>query len=150
MGLLTLLGGVALFLASMQFSPLPGQKYGAETLPEVVAVMAIVLGLVMLVQGLRHESGMALVEITDWARDGGTWAKLAAATVLIAVYCVVLDRVGFTISSLVLVAIMLWLTRTRPILILPIAVVTVLVVQFAFGRMLLVPLPRGELLSLPW
>lgn len=150
LGFLTLLGGVVLFIASMRFSPLPGQKYGAETLPEVVGFLAIVLGVVMLAKGLRQERGMALVQVADWAREGGAWARLLGAALLVGVYVLVLDPVGFTLASLVLVAAMLALTRTKPLLILPIALATVLVVQFAFGRMLLVPLPRGEILSLPW
>ncbi|MDT1062822.1 tripartite tricarboxylate transporter TctB family protein [Paracoccus sp. CPCC 101403] len=150
LGVLTLLGGIAMFIAARQFSPIPGQKYGAETLPTVIAGLAVIVGIWLIVQGLATERGAPLATALDWAGEPRTWAKLGATALLILAYILTVDWLGFTIASLVLVAAMMLLTGTKPLPALLISLVTVVVVQFAFGKMLLVPLPRGEFLSLPW
>ncbi|HWL55275.1 MAG TPA: tripartite tricarboxylate transporter TctB family protein [Paracoccus sp. (in: a-proteobacteria)] len=150
LGALTLLGGIVLFFAARQFSPIPGQKYGAETLPTVIAGLAVIVGIWLIVQGLVTERGAPFAVALDWAAEPQAWAKVIATAVLIIVYILAVDYVGFTISSIVLVAGMMLLTGTRPLTALPVSVIAVIVVQFAFGKMLLVPLPRGEFLSLPW
>ncbi|MFG6079760.1 tripartite tricarboxylate transporter TctB family protein [Paracoccus litorisediminis] len=150
LGALTLLGAIGLFFASRQFSPIPGQKYGAETLPLVISILAGAVGIWLLVQGLATERGAALTTTPDWAREPAAWAKIMAAIIVIAGYILVSDWLGFTISSLILVAALMLLTGTRLLTALPVALATVIVVQFAFGKLLLVPLPRGEFLSLPW
>lgn len=150
LGVLTLLAGMALFIASRQFSPIPGQKYGAETLPAVIAGLAMLVGIWLIVQGLVTERGAPLAVALDWAGEPRTWGKLLATALLIVAYILVVDRLGFALSSVILVAAMMLLTGARPLTGLLISVIAVIVVQLAFGKMLLVPLPRGDFISLPW
>lgn len=150
LGLLTLLGGIGLFLASLQFSPIPGQKYGAETLPRVVALLAAGIGVTMLARGITSARGEPLARLSDWAGSRAAWLRLGGTLALIALYIALADWLGFTIAGFGLILGLLILTGTRLIMALPVALVATLAVQFAFGRLLLVPLPRGEILNLPW
>ncbi|WP_134678671.1 tripartite tricarboxylate transporter TctB family protein [Paracoccus ravus] len=150
LGVLTLLGALALYFASRQFSPLPGQKYGAETLPMVISGLAAAVGIWLILQGWVSERGKPLAMVTDWASEPAAWGRIAAAILLITGFILAVDWLGFTLSSLVLLTALMLLTGARPLPALALSLVTVLVVQFAFGRLLLVPLPRGEFLSLPW
>ncbi|MTH78191.1 tripartite tricarboxylate transporter TctB family protein [Paracoccus aestuariivivens] len=150
LGALTLLGAVALFLASRQFSPLPGQKYGAETLPLAISGLTAIVGIWLILQGLATERGAPLADVVEWAREPAAWGRIAATIGLIAAYILMSDWMGFTLASLVLVFALMLLTGTKPLPALVVSVAAVLVVQFAFGKLLMVPLPRGEILSLPW
>ncbi|MDS9466727.1 tripartite tricarboxylate transporter TctB family protein [Paracoccus sp. MBLB3053] len=150
LGVLTLLAGGALFIASLQFSPIPGQKYGAETLPRVVSFLAAGIGLSMLIKGMASEKGQRLVVVSDWARSPAAWARLIGAIALILGYIWFSDLLGFPIAGFALVFALLLLAGTRPLLALPLALATVIILQLSFGKLLLVPLPRGEFLNLPW
>lgn len=150
LGALTLLGGVLLYFASLQFSPIPGQQYGAETLPRAIALVAALTGIGMLAKGLAAEKRAPLATLSDWTRNRASWVRMGGAAALVVVYISIVERVGFTITAFGLVLSMLMLTRVRLVVALPVAVVTVIVVQFVFARILLVPLPRGEFLFLPW
>lgn len=150
LGALTLLGGVLLYLASLGFSPIPGQQYGAETLPRAIAFVASLTGIGLLVKGFATENGASLATLSDWTRNRASWARLGGTAVLVVIYIAIVERVGFTLTAFGLVLALLTLTRVRPVVALPVTIVTVIVVQFVFARILLVPLPRGDVLSLPW
>lgn len=128
LGFLILLGGVVLFIVLMCFLFLLGQKYGVEILFEVVGFLVIVLGVVMLVKGLCQECGMVLVQVVDWVCEIGVWVWFLGVVLLVGVYVLVLDCVGFIFVSLVLVVVMLVLICMKFLLILFIVLVMVLVV----------------------
>ncbi len=150
LGVIVLIVGTLLFFSSLQFSPLPGQKYGAETLPRVISFMAWAVGACLCFQGLKETGTARIASWADWANDPKIWVKLIAACLLVVVYIMVLDLVGFTIASTVLIVAMLILLGNAPLFSLITGIATVVVLQFAFGKLLYVPLPRGEFFSLPW
>lgn len=150
LGVIVLLAGILLFLSSLQFSPLPGQKYGAETLPRVISFMALTVGACLCFQGTKETGTARFAALTDWGKSGRIWAKLAAACLMVVAYIVVLNVLGFTLASFALVLGMMLLMGNPPLFSLLMSVATVVVLQFAFGKLLYVPLPRGELFSLPW
>lgn len=147
LGILVLIGGLALFWAALGFSPIPGQVYGAQTMPKAVGVLAIGVGLALILNG--RAAGMA-VTIADWARDPGAWGRLLAAIALIVAYILLAGRLGFALTAFALLIALMLLTGTRLLTAVIVAIGTVIVVQYSFGQLLRVPLPRGDLLALPF
>lgn len=146
LGLLVLLGGAALFWAGLGFSPIPGQEYGAQTMPKTIGLLAMVVGVVLMVTG----RGQPALTLADWSRDPMAWARLAAAILLILFYVLFAGKLGFLIAGFLLLLAMMLLTGTRPLVAVIVAICAVIVVQYSFGQLLRVPLPRGEFLALPW
>lgn len=146
LGLLVLLGGAALFWAGLGFSPIPGQEYGAQTMPKTIGLLAMVVGVVLMVTG----RGQPALTLADWSRDPMAWARLAAAILLILFYVMFAGKLGFLIAGFLLLLAMMLLTGTRPLVAVIVAICAVIVVQYSFGQLLRVPLPRGEFLALPW
>ena len=80
--------------------------------------------------------------------------RLTVAIVLtggsILFYIAVAQYLGFVITGVLLLSVLMWAYGVRPLLILPVAVVATLVIHFAFYRMLSVPLPWGILQPIAW
>ncbi|AUH32978.1 tripartite tricarboxylate transporter TctB family protein [Paracoccus tegillarcae] len=146
LGMLVLLGGAALFWAALGFSPIPGQEYGAQTMPKTIAVLAMAVGAVMMVSG----RGQPALVLDGWTRDPMAWARLAASILLILGYVLFASKLGFALTAFLLLVAMMLLTGTHPLTALLVAVGAVVIVQYSFGQLLRVPLPRGDLLALPF
>lgn len=147
LGVLTALGGIALLFASAHFAPLPGQAYGAGTMPRLIGWCSILLGVFMVATSLRHLPGMLKPQLSDWV--GKPRLALAAlATIATIVFYILFSEVlGFIpVSFISLLALMLVL-RTRPVTAVLASAVTTLVVYYCFSRLLMVPLPRTDFLS---
>lgn len=55
--LMVMLGGVALIISSYDYPALPGQKYGAGTMPFLIGMMGLLLGLALFVQSWAIRGG---------------------------------------------------------------------------------------------
>jgi hypothetical protein len=158
------LGAICLFLAgalvwmSRDLTAIPGQHYGADTLPKVVAGLSALIGLWMVVGGLRggtdpapHDDlpGEQAAALRDphWAGKPSPWLRLAAAVGLVLAYMVLSPPFGFLPAALVMVLGLLLLMGVRPLTALLVAVPAVIAIRYAFGDLLLVPLPRSPFLG---
>jgi len=150
LGVLVLIGGVAIYISALQFSPIPGQDYGAETMPKAIAFLAIALGLFLVAKGLATMRTEPVLVVPAWAHSPVSLARLALTTVLVVAYIVLSRPIGFVISAFALMAILMLGLRTRIVLAIPVAILATIVIQQAFGRLLLVPLPRSALLGFLW
>lgn len=148
LGILVLICGAALFHAGAQFSPIPGQVYGAQTLPRLIGMMAMVVGLALIVTGWARRDTEGLLRLSDWARDPRAWARLLAAGALIVGYILLSGTLGFVLTAFLMLLALLLLSGTRPMTAVIVAIGAVIVVQYSFGSLMRVPLPRGDLL--PW
>lgn len=150
LGLLVLLGAVAVLLSSLQFSPIPGQAYGADTMPKAIGLVALILSLVLIARALRAGERVPSVSRADWAHSPRALATFALTLALVVAYIVLADTVGFLPVAVGILVVMMLALGVRPLTAVVIAVVAALVVQFAFGRLLLVPLPRTPFLAGLW
>jgi putative tricarboxylic transport membrane protein len=73
---------------------------------------------------------------------------LTAGSILF--YIAAAGYLGFVITGILLLSVLMWSYGVRPRLILPVAVVATLVIHFLFYRMLSVPLPWGLLQPIAW
>lgn len=150
LGLLVLLGGVAIILEARTFQPTHGQAYGPDLFPTIIGTGFVLSGLVLVASGwrARHAAG--------WIGTSGITPgqMLDALLVLLAILAFILlaGILGFLLTG----GLSTWLLMARFrrgawVSSLVTTVVIVLAVDWAFRSLLLVPLPQGDLLPrLPW
>ncbi|KGJ06344.1 Tripartite tricarboxylate transporter TctB family protein [Paracoccus halophilus] len=149
LGTVSILIGAALIVGSRDLGAIPGQDYGADTLPLLIAGLSIAVGIAMLVRALR--AGPVRADATPgdnpgWVRDRRAWLRLAAGLALVLAYALISPVAGFVIAGLVVVAGLALLMGVRPLPALILGIVAALALRYAFADILLVPLPR---ISLP-
>ena len=155
LGLMVLAGGVAIYLSSLGFTPIPGQAYGAETMPRALSLLCVCLGLFITIRGVaaagwRPSSWRPGVAFADWAHSPASLLALAITILAIVAYIVLSPPLGFVPVAFAVLFVLMLTLRTPPLTALLVSALAVVVVQQAFGRILLVPLPRNAWLSFLW
>ena len=153
-GALFALLGAAILWHVQGFPRMPGQDFGPALFPGLIAVALLVCGALLIGKGVvarrRAESASRWAAAPEWIRGRPqllAFATLVAANVL---YLVAVDRLGFVLTAFVYLAALMWALRVRLALTLPIALVTALVIHYAFYKLLRVPLPWGLLQGIAW
>lgn len=139
------IGAIALIASTMQPKPFFGSGYGGGLFPSIVGTALVLAGLMLILNGWRERGVQPLLVMGSWVRSPRHIANAAVVLGAIAFYVLFSNALGFILAGfLVVFATLLQFTRAAvPSLI--VAVVTTLVVKFAFQDMLLVPLPWGVL-----
>lgn len=150
LGLVILLGGLAIVLQARTFQATHGQAYGPDLFPTIIGVGLMLSGLGLVVGGWRARATTGWVDLSGI----GFGRLVDAALILLWILAFVLfaRRLGFVLTA----GVGMWLLMVRFrggawLSSLLIALVVTLLVDWAFRRMLLVPLPLGVVLPpLPW
>lgn len=150
LGLVILLGGLAIVLRASTFPATHGQAYGPDFFPSIIGTGLILSGLGLIVAGWRARAVTGWVDVAGHRLDRLVDAGLVLLAIL--AFILFLDRLGFVLTAGIGMYVLLvrfrgghWLAS------LLITVALVLVVDWAFRAMLLVPLPQGVILPrLPW
>ncbi|MBE3639960.1 tripartite tricarboxylate transporter TctB family protein [Mangrovicoccus algicola] len=141
------LGG-AVFIGSWQYSPLPGQSYGSDTMPRAVGAFGICVAGALLLQAGAARDLVPRLSAPDWMREPRALAGLAAVPAAVLAYCLLSGWLGFVPVIFALLCALMALQRTPVLRMLLLAALATALVQQIFGRLLLVPLPRGVLSGL--
>lgn len=145
-GILTaVLSGLLLFF-SWNFAALPGQAYGAGTLPRLLGYAGIFLGLVMIAQSLPTLSSQWAMHRAEWMGSGNAILAVLAILGVIVFYILFSDALGFMPSAIIVMVVPMLVLRVNPLLAFAVAIVMAFFVRYAFGQLLLVPLPRSAFL----
>lgn len=142
---------LAILLFARTFPEMPGQHYGPSLFPSLIAAGFGLCGLVLCIQGARRLGAEGLVRLEPWARSGGYLFDVALILAGLAAYVLLSGRLGFLIAGGGLL--FLWIARFRGGRLASsfgFALATALVIDYAFRRMLLVPLPQGPLTGVVW
>jgi putative tricarboxylic transport membrane protein len=150
LGLIVLVAGIAIYLSSLQFSPIPGQSYGAETMPRTIAFLSLGLGLFMIGKSLAVGMTRPGIVMADWTRSPASLGGLATAILLILGYILFSDAVGFVPIAFAVMLVLMLTLRVKLSTAILVSLVAAVVIQQAFGRLLLVPLPRNAFLGFLW
>ena len=150
LGLLVLAGGIAIYVSSLGFTAIPGQAYGAETMPRTLSLLCVCLGLFITVRGVAASGWRPGITFADWAHSPASMIALAITILAIVAYIVLSPPLGFVPVAFAVLLVLMLTLRTAPLTALLVSLVAVIVVQQAFGRILLVPLPRNAWLSFLW
>ena len=145
-GAVLVLFALAMLAYTVTFPGLPGQDYGPALFPRLIGIGMILTGAILIAGGLRRRGTEPLVDGTGWLRQRPALLRFGAVIGGLVVYVLVSDILGFIPTALGLLFGWLVLFRGgKPVSSLVIALLTVLVVDYAFTRFLLVPLPLGVL-----
>ena len=144
---------LAAFLAyeAAGFPPMPGQRFGPSLAPNLLAAGFAICGLVLVASGLKRGEVRGAVELGEWARQG--WHVFDVGLVVggLALLILLWTPVGFLLGATIYTGTLAARFRGGRIASsFAVAAVTCFLVDWAFRRLLLVPLPQGPLTGLYW
>lgn len=146
LGLLFMALAAAFFAYTFTFPSLPGQKYGPALFPQVIAVGVFVCG--ALIAGRGYGSGRPWWQVNEALQDGRRLMSFFALPLAIIFYLLAAERLGFIPTAALIVGTLSWWFGVRPWKAVQLAVVVTAVVQWFFGTVMRVPLPRGLFMQL--
>lgn len=132
------------------FPGFPGQNYGPDLFPRIIAGGIIMCSVLLIIRGLRTRAaaGTPWVAFDDWTKVPRHLMSFVLILGALVVYILVSETLGFIITAFALqLGLLLWFS-VRPLTAVTVAVVSTLVVQYGFVNLLRVPLPRGLLDSI--
>jgi putative tricarboxylic transport membrane protein len=153
-GAFFLLLSVAILVHVQSFPAMPGQRVGPALFPGVIATALSVCALLLIATGIaaRRRAG----ERAPWLAAEG-WMRsprhVLAFFLVIGVnvfYILLVDRLGFILTGTIYLSLLFAVFGVRFRNNLPLALVTTLVIHYAFYKLLRVPLPWGLLQNWAW
>lgn len=127
------------------FPSFPGQKYGPALFPTLIGVGFIGTGAILIWRGVRERAGAKWIEFAPWTREPHRLGGFVLVLASIIVYILAAESIGFlVVCFVILFVLMAWLGEVawRAGLI---AVAMTLLIDWFFGDLMRVPLPRGLL-----
>jgi putative tricarboxylic transport membrane protein len=122
---------------------MPGQKFGPAWFPGLIAAGLAICGALLILRGWRERSPW--VALPEWIHSRRARAGIAALVCGLAFYVLAADALGFDITGIVLLVVWMRLLGASWRVTLTVAIVSTLVIHFAFYKLLRVPLPWGVL-----
>lgn len=150
LGVTLLAFGVVLAGFATTFPAIPGQRYGAETFPFLVAIGFVGCGIALILRGLRRKSGEPLIARTDWTRRRGAVPAVLLTIGLVIAYSAFSGQIGFVPAMAALLFVLFRLLRVPWAHTAGLALVGTFLLDVLFRGVLLVPLPLGIVPPLPW
>lgn len=138
-----LLAGI-MIAVTFTFPPFPGQNYGPSLFPRIIGAGIIGCSLLlMLRQWMSGQTRWLVLE--GWTRQPARLASFALMLAAMVFYLVASEPLGFIPTAfLIQLVLFLWF-GVRPATALVVAAVMTAAVQYFFGSLMRVPLPRGIL-----
>jgi putative tricarboxylic transport membrane protein len=150
--LLLALAGVLLWHVQ-GFPNIPGQQVGPAALPGAIAVGLAVCGAILFVSGIRARAAAVRPGWIEWPEWMASRPQLVAFAALVGVnvfYLLAVERLGFVLTGIVYLFVLMASLRVRPGRALILAALLTLAVHYAFYKLLKVPLPWGVLQQVAW
>ncbi|WP_439548278.1 tripartite tricarboxylate transporter TctB family protein [Falsiroseomonas sp.] len=123
------------------FPAFPGQDYGPNLFPRILAAGIGFCALMLVLRGVRARGGLVVLE--GWTREPARLLSFLAIPGAALFYILLSDPLGFIPTAFILLsALFLWF-KARPVLALPVAAGMALMVHWFFAGLMRVPLPRG-------
>lgn len=123
------------------FPAFPGQDYGPNLFPRILATGIGLCGLALVVRGVRARGGLVVLE--PWVRDPARLLSFLLLPGAVLFYILVSDRLGFIPTAFVILAALFVWFRARVVVALPVAAGVTMLVHWFFAGLMRVPLPRG-------
>jgi len=149
-GLLLLALGIAVLAVVQSYPKIPGQQVGPALFPGLIACGLCVGGAGLLWRGWRERGTAPWVAAGPWVRSPRHVLALVVVLAGVWFYMFAAERLGFLVCATVLLTALMWSLRVPPLRALIIAVISALVIHFAFYKLLRVPLPWGVLNGIAW
>lgn len=149
LGALFILGAVWMIWMTGFFPSFPGQDYGPDLFPRLIAGGIILCGIGLIGRGVAaRRAGHAWLERAPWMGEPHRLASFLFVAGSILLYILLADWLGFIpLAFAILLGLFLWF-GAKPIRAIPVAIAMTWAINWFFGSMMRVPLPRGLLDSL--
>ncbi len=144
-GAVLVLFALAMIWQTRTFPAMPGQDYGPALFPVLIGIGMIITGGILIAGGLARRRTEPWFGGGAWLRSPPHLLRFAAIVAGLLFYILASDWLGFIPTSLLLLFGWLVLFRSRPLSSLVIALAVTFAVDYAFTKLLLVPLPLGVL-----
>jgi putative tricarboxylic transport membrane protein len=153
------LGAVAAYAGS-RLPPVPGQQIGPNVFPLVIGIGLCLCGLMIAFRighSFEEEAEADLAAHSDLPTEEQVLAshgpfyqlRIVIPPALLVFYALAVDRLGFYVTTAVMILTAALVFGARPRLALAVALITPVLVHFVFYKLLRVPLPAG-LVPMPW
>lgn len=142
--LLVVLGAVVL-VQVQAYPKIPGQQYGAALFPGSIAAGFVLCGALLVFKGIRTRAGARWFSAGEWMRAPRQLGAFIALIGGVAAYIVFADTVGFLLLAPVLLIAWFVALGVRWTTAIVAAVITTILIWYAFYKLLRVPLPWGWL-----
>lgn len=148
-GLVLIAVSMGMIYLTLDFPDFPGQKYGPSLFPRILASGLILCGAILVIRGISaRRAGIPWITLADWTQDPSRLVSFLMLPVLVIVYILVSEKIGFIpVAFTMLLFMFLWF-RSRLIVALPVAAATTWIMHWFFASLMRVPLPRGLLTNI--
>ena len=145
-GVVLVLFALAMILYTRTFPSMPGQDYGPALFPVLIGIGFMICGAILIAGGISRLRTEPLFAGAEWLRSRHHLVDFFAVIGGLVVYILIADWLGFIPTAFLLMFGWLMLFRGgKTASSAVIALLTALVVNYAFTQFLLVPLPLGML-----
>jgi len=149
-GLILLVLGAAVLAVVQGYPKIPGQQVGPALFPGLIATGLCVCGAMLLVKGWRERATVRWLHLDDWIRSPRHLLAFAITLLGVVFYILVSERLGFVLTSVLVLVALMWSLRVSAGRSVVIAVIATLLIHAAFYKLLRVPLPWGVLTPYAW
>jgi putative tricarboxylic transport membrane protein len=125
------------------FPDFPGQAYGPNLFPRILAAGIALCALLLVLRGLR--AGGGVVALDSWLRYPGRLVSFLAIPGGAVFYILASEPLGFIPTAFLLLLVLFLWFGARIVVALPVAAGMTLLVHWFFAGLMRVPLPRGLL-----
>ena len=149
-GLILLVLGAAVLAVVQGYPKIPGQQVGPALFPGLIATGLCVCGALLLLKGWRERVTVRWFHFDDWIRSPRHLLAFAITLLGVVFYILVSERLGFVLTSVLVLVALMWSLRVSAGRSVVIAVIATLLIHAAFYKLLRVPLPWGVLTPYAW
>ena len=149
-GLLLLVLGGWVLITVQSYPSIPGQKFGPDLFPGLIATVLCVCGGMLVVQGVKNRNGEPWLEAGDWVRSARHVRSVVILVASVTVYIFGSETIGFLPLSTLTLGLLMINQRMPLLKSLLLAVALSLVIHLLFYKLLRVPLPWGWLMPIAW
>lgn len=137
-GILAILGGIAIISGTFGFREIPGQQFGSAFFPRIIGVVAMLAGLVQIFTA----NGGPAVTIPAELRGRGVFVA-AAVLIGIVLWILLAPLLGFLLITPLLIFTLAMIMGGRALPALAVSIGVTVLFYLIFSSLLRVPLPRG-------
>jgi putative tricarboxylic transport membrane protein len=145
LGLILMALAAAFFSYTKTFPEFPGQRYGPSLFPQLIAAGVFCCGLVMAFSGRRSQAPWLALSA---ALRGRRLVAFFAIPLGVVFYLLVAEPLGFLPTAALLVAALAWWLGARALSAVVLGVLSAGAIQWFFGALMRVPLPRGWFMNM--